>query len=213
MPLATPDASIVVPEKSKRRDDPETFRAVRRLDWRFLLPHPSLGRVAYWGPTDDSLFVALSTFCDQVTILGRQRDPVNGTLFDTVVVRLASPSQLPTLLSHVQPGGVLYAEWYGRLLPPRVRREVGDKRMVSTSPRAVTRALAACEGADVHLYWHWPSFTACTRIIPLGDGLALAYALGGPQCWLGAVAQWLWQWRVSSFLVPCFSSVVRRRVD
>lgn len=208
MSLVTPDLSTAVLQEADNHRDSETLQLVRRLDWRFLLPYPDLGRVAYCGPSDDELLKALSAFCDHVVVLNGQEGATNGVLFDTVVVRLCPPDRLPALVNHLRPGGVLYAEWYNRPLPPRVRRELGGKAVPVTSPRAVLRTLASCGNADVRLYWHWPSFTACTRIVPWKEDLSLAYVAGGPESWLGAVARWLWRRPFVCFFVPCFSSVV-----
>ncbi|GEM_PF-5889300 len=187
------------------------FRAARRLDWRFLLPTPHLGRVGYWGPQNDPLWEALVAWCGtEAVLLEGMELPQGGPTFDALVVRLRPPLHLPALLAHVRPGGTLYGEWYGRWLPPRVRVEVEGHPVPPASPQAIKNILAMCPATQVHFYWHWPSFSACRRILPMTGPAREALAINGLGGWREVGVRWLRRWQLLDHLVPCFSSVIVR---
>jgi hypothetical protein len=137
---------------------PSSPADVRRADWRFLLPDPSLGRVACAGPPDEELLEALRHVTSSVTVLGATgMDPGEG--HDVVVVAAASPRRLEGLGAHLRPGGHVYAETSGR------------------RARACARTLEKQGFGDVGLHWLWPSAAACKELIPLGDRTAAQAAL------------------------------------
>ena len=66
----------------------QLLQVSRRLDWRFLLPNPDLGSVAYLGPEEDSLVDALHLFCQTLTqISSSQLSGTNLNDFDLVVIK------------------------------------------------------------------------------------------------------------------------------
>lgn len=137
---------------------PRTPADVRRADWRFLLPDPSLGRVACAGPPDEALLEALRNVTPAVTVLGATgMDP--GDAHDVVVVDAASPRRLEGMRAHLRPGGHVYAETSGR------------------RARACAKALRAQGFGEIGIHWLWPSAAACKELIPLGEPTAARAAL------------------------------------
>jgi len=135
------------------------FQASRRVDWRFLLPDPTLRRVAYVGPTHRNLLESLRQFSSSVKVL-EMPDPT-GAVFDVVVARDLSRELLRTAARSVRPGGCLYAEISG---PGRF-------------PGRYVSAVKQAGLTNIRVYLPWPNFEACTRIIPLDDPAVLIYAL------------------------------------
>lgn len=125
------------------------LQASRRLDWRFLLPSPDLGRVVVVGAAPPSLVDALHLFASQVEFC------TNSTpqgLYDLAVVHAPDDAALRQAVALICPGGWLYLE----------------------TRRQLSRRLAALQGLGLEqttAYWNWPSFEACTKIIPV-DHLA-----------------------------------------
>jgi len=146
----------------------------RRVDWRFLMPDPTLERVAYIGPAQGALLEALRLFSGSVTVF----ESVSGedsaaSPHDVVVAHHPSREALRAAARLVRPGGFLYAEVTGFR---HARRDV-----------AVLRH-SGCASVQVH--WHWPDFEACTRIVPLDDPVVLVGTLlkgrRGPAAWSAA---------------------------
>jgi hypothetical protein len=94
----------VAPSRSPRRRG-RAPAAVRRADWRFLLPDPVLGRVAYVGPHEPALIRALSALSDALELR-----PVPGTLHDVVVITRPTERRQLAAADLVAPGGWLYLE-------------------------------------------------------------------------------------------------------
>jgi len=202
--------------------------AVRRLDWRFLLPSPDLGRVASVGAAPPSVVAALEACGAEVVpvgdvasnavAVGDGRYP-NG--FDHVIVFLTHPvgaGAFPSpvfrnlviwqsALDLLRPGGWLVVEVHGLASPRGLRRPV--------DPRAWAMALARLGLSDVAAHWHWPDFERCTQIVPLGEPAALSLALArtgtGFSARLMATAGRLaLRAGLLAPLVPCFSVMGRR---
>jgi hypothetical protein len=145
----------------------------RRLDWRFLLPEPTLGRVAYAGQQGE-LLDALRAFSESVTVLS-ENEFVNECL-DLVVLRFPSLQTLQTSSRLVKPGRYIYIELLGGFGGIGVGAGLLPKIMAGA--RAHVRALRE-EGFDeIEAYWHRPSFENCHEIVPLFDQTALKYVLG-----------------------------------
>jgi hypothetical protein len=135
------------------------LQASRRLDWRFLLPDPSLGRVAYVGAAQPDLVDALTLFAAQVDCW-----PTPGTdaqdghdRYDHVVAHAPTGAALQQAVARLRPGGWLYVEARGPL---------ASKRRTPVLPRyaAALRRL----GLDaIQAFWIWPDFATCTKIIPV----------------------------------------------
>jgi hypothetical protein len=137
--------------------------AVRRADWRFLLPDPVLGRVAYVGPHDPALVGALSALSDVLELR-----PLPGTLHDVVVVTRPTERRELAAASLVAPGRWVYAETTGA----RAGAAIDTFRDAGL--------------VDLAAWWLWPDANACREMIPLANPAALGAALGRrqPGAWL-----------------------------
>ena len=73
------------------QDKDHALQLVRRLDWRFLMPNPILGDVAYIGPMSGTLPSALQQFSELFTIVmashGPHAEVKPACLYETVVLR------------------------------------------------------------------------------------------------------------------------------
>jgi hypothetical protein len=136
--------------------DEGALAAVRRADWRFLLPDPDLGRVAYLAPHDPELAEALGVVGAQVDLLARPRPTAD---HDVLVVGGGSPGRAAAAGGLLRPGGWLYAETTG------------------LAARGLARTLRAAGFEEVAAHWLWPNRSACREIVPLAPG-PLRHALG-----------------------------------
>src|SRR5687768_6403348 len=86
----------------------------RRIDWRFLLPDPKLGRVAYVGRSAEDHVRSLRMFSDSLTCVEPFK-PHSGVAgqFDVVVIIDPSREMLAGAAGLVKPGGFLYVEVHG----------------------------------------------------------------------------------------------------
>jgi hypothetical protein len=123
--------------------DDGALEAVRRADWRFLLPTPRLGRVAYLAPHEPELVVALSLVSRELDLHGA------GGPHDVVVVTGGAPAVAPRARELLRPGGWLYAEARGR------------------NVRAWARELEGAGLQEVAAHWLWPDARSCHEITPL----------------------------------------------
>lgn len=128
--------------------------AVRRADWRFLLPEPALGRVAYPAPHDPALVTALDRVSRTVEL-----EPRGDAVHDVVVLTGARPSAVVGAVAQLRSGGWLYAEVAGPA--------AGSWR----------RALAAHGLDEIGAHWLWPTAAAPREIVELTPD-ALRHALG-----------------------------------
>jgi hypothetical protein len=194
----------------------------RRLDWRFLLPNPDFGSVAYLGPEKDSLVEALQLFSPtltQVNSLLVPGMPHNG--FDLVVIKNPLKPSFDLGPKLVKPGGYLYVEACGwsRLLKPRQLIKYGNdilRQGADTaqfwSPERVKAGLRGLGFDRVNTFWHWPNFEACTRIIGLDDTdartIAFSFQDDGIQAILKqALTHHLLPLAWVQFCVPYFSII------
>lgn len=136
-------------------------QAIRRLDWRFLLPNPALGRVACLGRVQGSLAEALRATGAAPTFIAGPLTDAHRAAFDTVVAVNPAPESLAVAADLLRPGGWLYAEFTG-----------GAARA-----GRMARQVRGMGFGEVQRHWHWPDFERGTRILPLDDGGALVYAL------------------------------------
>jgi SAM-dependent methyltransferase len=195
--------------------------AVRRVDWRFLLPHPELGRVGWLGDLPPSLRAGLEASGAEPVALGH--DPVNFSerphLQPCDCVLSVSPNgfrspaersfpvQLRAIPAVLRPGGWLIIEVHGLGGRHGLRRPL--------APRAWVRALERQGWEDVRVYWHWPNFEASSQVVPLAEPAALRLALGrggsGRTGWLtAALGRFGLATGILPRLVPCFSVIARR---
>ena len=184
------------------------LQASRRVDWRFLLPDPNLGQVAYLGPARGALLESLRLFSAALAVGQAAR----GAQHDVVVAHSPSLEQLRSAAGLVRPGGYLYVEAYGPLHRRRLRRGPGRW------PRFAADYVAAVERlglAEAVAYWHWPSFESCAEIVPLADPDAMLLALGRRRSGAGArlksaLGRALLRSGLFARLAPCFSVVARK---
>jgi hypothetical protein len=136
---------------SSERD--EELRLARRIDWRFLLPEPDLGRVGYGGRVDGLLVDACRRFSSSFDLLEDDagRPPPAG--LDLVVLVDPARAALAEAAAALQPGGSVYVEIRGR--------QGGVSRCA--------RALRRLGLVDVTMHWHLPGFEAAIEIVPLGQ--------------------------------------------
>ena len=125
----------------------------RRADWRFLLPDPDLGRVAYLPPHDAELVRALE-LCGADVELG-DSEP---NRHDVVAITAGHPRVVAPARAVLRAGGWLYAEVPG------------------WRTRAWERELRRYSFVEVASHWLWPSARACREIVPL-EAPALRHAL------------------------------------
>jgi hypothetical protein len=145
------------------------LHASRRVDWRFLLPRPDLGRVAYIGERDPELIESLQVFSDELSV--SQSSTANGreSSFDLVVIRNATLADLEAGRELLNPGAWLYVE---------VERPQRRKRArAARSARGYAQSLRKLGLVDVSAYVHWPDFSSCRAIVPLEDAVAVRYGL------------------------------------
>jgi len=188
----------------------------RRLDWRFLLPQPDLGYVAYLGSDDTTLESALSHFCPSLAIIpnqaGKSAEAFGSRTFPLVVLRSWKLSDLQTASALLSPGGSLYWEidrkaW---LFPGR-----GVERFWQLYSHNPVARLGRLGFTAVETYWHHPDFETCREIIPLNDRATLDFALSrnhggvGRQLLLRG-ARHLARTGALRHLVPCLSVVARK---
>ncbi|MGY1636651.1 hypothetical protein ACI78V_08345 [Geodermatophilus sp. SYSU D00742] len=139
----------------------------RRLDWRFLLPVPDVGRLAVGGRVDDGLRDALPLLAGEVhevtSVAGWSALPGN---CDVVVLVRPTVPELGRAAAALRPGGWLYAE---------VRRDLRGR-----GPRSLAgwhRALERLGLDDVAAHWHAPDLATTSRIVSLQDRTAVRHAL------------------------------------
>jgi hypothetical protein len=190
-------------------DNDTLLQASRRVDWRFLLPNPNLGAVAYIGPARSTLIDSLRLFSDSLTMIA-ERPSTSTEQYDIVVAHNPSSSQLRNAIDALRPQGWLYMEGYHPFSLSRLRR--GERPRFSTS---YLRALRQRGLDELAAYWHWPNFEACTEIVPLLDSSALLLSLGrrrsGKGSFLKAIlSRALVRSGALPLLAPCFSVVARK---
>jgi hypothetical protein len=151
------------------RDTDALLQASRRLDWRFLLPEPELGRVACVAVDEPNLVDSLRLFGREVTVLEAIQAREELAPQDVVVLRNPSRAELAAAATLLRPGGWLYVE----VARPRGWRRPGRLNSV----RGYARALRRLGLAEVEAHVHWPDFGSCGAIVPLNDAVAVRHAL------------------------------------
>jgi hypothetical protein len=143
----------------------DRLHAARRLDWRFLLPDPTLERVAYLGPAGSALAEALELLAAPTA--GAAPGAAVRPSFDRVVVGDATGERIADGVRFLAPGGWLYAE---------LRSAGALRRLLDSGPVACVAAAGAAGLESVALHWHWPDFERCLEIAPLDDAATLRRA-------------------------------------
>ena len=195
--------------------------ASRRIDWRFLLPNPSLGDVAAVGPVADTLTESLKLFCASLTLLGMERahEERSDSLFDVVVACDPSRAVVRRTATLIKPGGFLYLEARGLtslLLSRRPARLDALRKNTLWRAEVYASVLRPIGFTDVQAHWHWPDFENCKMMIPLDNSAAIRHALdrGGRglkarlRRGMGHILRWS---GLLTWTVPCYSVLARRK--
>lgn len=204
-------------EHAPANSDVQLLEASRRVDWRFLLPNPELGRVACLGICDQAHIRSLRMFSESLTHIEprKARRGVAGQ-FD-VVVSEPSHEMLRCASRLVRPAGFLYIEAYG--LPWAAHRPQQGGRLSNLMgsrlwhPVGCVTAVKRLGFIGVQVYWNWPNFDTCTKIIPLNDQMALHYAFSpnGRSARLRQMfARVLLHSGLLAWTISCFSVVAQR---
>ena len=182
------------------------LQASRRVDWRFLLPDPDLGRVACMSGADATLVESLRLFSEELHVFetpaGADADPP----YDVVVLADPNRDVLDAAAGLLVPGGWLYVE-----VDTSLRRKPGRP---SGSARGYGRALRGLGLVDVKSHVHWPDFASCRAIVPLEDPAAVRHGLArgrtkAPRA-LTLFAPALAGLHQLALFVPCASAIGRR---
>ncbi len=140
--------------------------AVRRLDWRFLLPEPELDRVACVTPADSALVDALRQFAGVLSVAAPAELHATDAPYDLVVAQAPDRAALHAATGALKRGGALYLEL------PR------PWRIAQVARRHDIDAWLSARGFDhVHRFWLWPSAAAPTLVCPLDHAASLRYAV------------------------------------
>jgi hypothetical protein len=212
-PLTQPksaDQPAMATNPASALDADALLQASRRVDWRFLLPDPNLGRVAYLGPRRGALLDSLRLFSAALVV--GEATGVGGAQHDVVVAHAPSLGGLRHAAKLVRPGGFLYVEAYGLVH----RRRLGHG--FSRWPRFAADYVTAIERlglAEAAAHWHWPNFESCAEIVPLADQDALLLVMRRRRSGAGArlkstLGRVLMRSGLFVRLAPCFSVVARK---
>jgi hypothetical protein len=142
-------------------------RAVRarRIDWRLVLPDPTPGRVAWFGPHDEATSEAFAEAGWEL-VAGGTGAAGAGPGVDLAVVERATPGHLDAAVQALGPGASVYV----RIAPPWQRARPGTR---SLAPDSVARRLAAAGLTGVRRHAHVPHDAARSAIVPLDEPEAL----------------------------------------
>jgi hypothetical protein len=183
----------------------QALQLVRRLDWRFLLPNPVLGDIAYIGSMGGTLPRALQQFSDMLTIVLpsdlSSADVKCGCSYETVVLQSSAVAAVKDVKPLLAPGGYLYWE---------VERASGIDHV-----RKYMKAARRMGFDDIQIYWHRPDFETCLEMIPLTNSRALRFAFARRQESTTkrlkfAAGRLLVTTGLLPRVVPCFSIVARK---
>ncbi len=140
----------------------ERLRLARRIDWRFLLPSPDLGRVGVIGRPDDDLQDAL-----RAEPLGA--DAVHGDLDTVVVTGRIDRGTLARAVAALAPGGRLVIEVTG----PRPRSILARRANAPGTAVRTGRALTAGGFERVTMWWAWPDIGRTHWWVRLDDRVGI----------------------------------------
>lgn len=197
------------------------LQASRRIDWRFLLPSPVMQNVAYVGLAQPELLKSLRLYSQSLTIIETDQAEIElRANYDVVVASAPSDKLLKKAAKLVKPGGFLYVETYGlfgfaHIRPRATWRTVLSKARLCSSTKCVA-VLESLDFIQIEEHWHWPSFEACTKIIPLQPQSALTYALTqNPNTFAARLITALGRRRLPQTglvarLIPCYSILAQR---
>ena len=187
---------------SPTRDPATELGLARRLDWRFLLDQPELGRVMLAGRPDPALIAAIDAFAQPMA-------PTEPGSADLVVAHDPTPSDLRAAIERVGPGGSIVVELVGR---PGAGR---TSTLTAGSAKAIAERLHSGGFRDIGAYWTWPDQTACLEIVPLDAPALIQLSLrrrrGGRRALIKArIGRLLFRIGLGSWIVPAATVVGRR---
>jgi aminoglycoside phosphotransferase (APT) family kinase protein len=141
------------------------LRASRRIDWRFLLPDPALGRVVCNGACVGDLLESLELFATSVTVLQGLDHEKSATAdsFDLAVLCAPTRGELERAVSMLRPGGSVYLE----------AGSVVRGRRLSQLASSYARSFEQLGLEGTELFWHVPSFSRAAAIVPLSEPAAM----------------------------------------
>jgi len=210
-------------EGSAAIDSDALLQASRRVDWRFLLPDPELGHVAYVGPPRGTLLASLKLFSASLTVIETPQAyyEENVTQYDVVVTSGPTYETLRWTVDRVRQGGFLYIEAYGLFQLGKFSHRVGRlmrlRRPELRYPIDYITAVKQLGLVDANAFWFWPNFETCTKVIPLDDHTALSYLFaqrhpsGSIKAQLKAkLGHWFLQSGLLMRLIPSFGIVAQR---
>lgn len=131
----------------------------RRVDWRFLLPDPTLGRVTYVGTLPRDLELALRQFSHQ--LIEDRSEPA-----DLVVMVNPSLEVFRTSILAAQ-------RFYVELQRPTWLTCLKQWTLLDSCLKFAHR-----QGMEARAYWHYPSFEAANRLLPLSHAAPLMHVVG-----------------------------------
>lgn len=191
-------------------DRDELLQASRRVDWRFLLPHPDLTDTAVVAGADPQLVQSIRSLGIPVTILdSANRSDCLGR-FSVVVACTPNGDELVSAVQAARCGGSVYVEIDRR----RQSKQTGGSRTLR-SLDAWLQALRRLHVTGLQVHWHWPNFASCTDIVPLGDRAAGVCTLrrrgtGSHSRWKARFAAMLLHTGWLPSFVPCLSVLGQR---
>jgi hypothetical protein len=187
-----------------------------RADFRFLLPSPDLGDVAYHGPSNEPLIRALRAVSSSVTELSDLNSASKlGFGFDVVVLRAPVQRQFDLALRLIKPNGFLYLELYGTGAWLGRRPDATFRHCLLASFLSPSQLVDS--GVDyAEAYWCVPDADGCRQFIPLFEQTALEYTLARPRSALlsrvlAAFAQAAVRLRLFPRLVPSYVVLAHKR--
>jgi hypothetical protein len=184
------------------------LQASRRIDWRFLLPTPDLGRVACLGVADAGLLESLDLFSAELEVVDSSSGGELDAVYDVVVLRNPNRRAIAAGWRLLRPGGWAYLE-----VETSIPSKQGD---ALCSVRVCARELRKLGLVEISTFVHWPDFDSCRAIVPLDEAAAVRHGLarGGTNGSgrLARLAPALAATRQLGRFVPCASVVGRRPV-
>jgi hypothetical protein len=214
---ATRDPAVAAVPPDVTADAPPVrdrlLQCSRRIDWRFLLESPELGRVGLVGDAAPDLVDSLRQFAVSLTtreVGDEVGEELAGTC-DVVVLRSLQPEGVVTAARLLRAGGSLYWE-----IEKSWSLAAKSRRYARFPASPAARGLLAELGlGELRYYWHRPSFSGCLEIVPLHDDEVLDWALThGAGSWSGAIrlgcARLLRALGLLGLMIPCWSCVARK---
>lgn len=213
--ITTPESAQTDRKKESLNRD-QMVQVSRRLDWRFLLPDPTLSQVVYIGPENDDLLKSLDHFSEYLSVLSHGELKIyregNGRHFDLLIARSPSIDELNKGISLLESGAYIYWE----IQRPNAIKSIkkGNIRLKHAGKNIAF--LEKMGFTDIEMHWHRPNFWACREIIPLDGSRALDNAFRkGHSNLKGQLKETAGKTLKASGLLPyyvnCFSLVGKKR--